>query len=108
MNTNLFYNNWKPAKAKATAQTRQPAQAPAANIAIPPVNVNEPISDEINEKNEMFMSEEMPYWGAVFYIPNDYITDKYFEVVEYYEKLPSSIQLGSGNLEVIEPEMPNL
>jgi hypothetical protein len=42
--------NAKPAKPKAAAKPRQPAQAPAANIAIPAVNVNNPISDEINEK----------------------------------------------------------
>ena len=71
--------NAKPAKPKAAAKPRQ--QAPAANIAIPAVNVNNPISDEINEKIEMFMSEETPYWRATFYTPNDYITDKYFEVV---------------------------
>ncbi len=41
---------------------------------------------------------------ASFYTPNDYVTDKYFEVVEYYEKLPALIQSGLGNLEVIEPE----
>ena len=77
---------------------------PAANVAIPAVNVDNPISDEIKEKVDMFISEETPYWRATFYTPNDYITDKYFEVVEYYEKLPASIQLGLGNLEVIEPE----
>jgi hypothetical protein len=49
------------------------------------------------------MSEETPYWRTTFYTPNDYINGKYFEVVEYYEKLPASIQLGLGNLEVIEP-----
>ncbi len=53
---------------------------------------------------KMFMSEKTPYWRATFYTPNDNITDKYFEVVEYYEKLPASLQLGLGNLEVIEPE----
>jgi hypothetical protein len=95
--------NAKPAaRPKAAAKPRQ--QAPAANIAIPAVNVNNPISDEIKEKIEMFMSEETPYWRATFYTPNDYITDKYFEVVEYYEKLPASLQVGLGNLEVIEPE----
>ena len=77
---------------------------PAANVAIPAVNVDNPISDEIKEKIDMFIREETPYWRATFYTPNDYITDKYFEVVEYYEKLPASIQLGLGNLEVIEPE----
>jgi hypothetical protein len=40
----------------------------------------------------------------MFNTPNDNITDKYFEVVVYYEKLSASIQLGLGNLEVIEPE----
>ncbi len=43
-------------------------------------------------------------WRATFYTPNYYITDKYFEVVDYYEKLPASVQLGLGNLEVIEPD----
>ena len=74
--------------AKPAARPKKPvAPAPAANIAFPAVNVNNPISDEINEKIEMFMSEETPYWRATFYTPNDYITDKYFEVVEYYEKI---------------------
>ncbi len=51
------------------------------------------------------MSEETPYWKATtFHTPNDYITDIFFEIVEYYEKLPASIQLGLGNLEVVEPE----
>ncbi len=50
----------------------------------------------------MSISEETPYWRATFYTPKDYI--EYFEVVEYYEKLPAYIQLGLGNLEVIEPE----
>jgi hypothetical protein len=39
--------NAKRAKQKAAAKPRQ--QAPAANIAIPAVNVDNPISDEINE-----------------------------------------------------------
>jgi hypothetical protein len=91
--------------AKPAAKPKRAAKPkPAANIAIPAVNVNNPIADEINEKIEMFMSEETPYWRATFYTPNDYITDKYFEVVEYYEKLPASLQLGLGNSEVIEPE----
>ena len=42
--------NVRPAKPKAAAKPRQ--QAPSANIAIPAVNVNNPISDEINEKIE--------------------------------------------------------
>ncbi len=66
--------------AKPAAKPRQPAQAPAANIAIPAINANDPISDQIKEKIEMFMSEETPYWRATFYTPNGYITDKYFEV----------------------------
>ena len=98
--TNARYKD-KP-NAKPASKPRQPK--PASNIAIPAVNVNNPISDEINEKNEMFMSEETPYWRATFFTPNDYITDKYYEVVGYYEKLPASMQLGLGNLEVIEPE----
>ncbi len=44
--------NAKPAKPKAAAKTREPAQASATNISIPSVNVNKPISDEINEKRK--------------------------------------------------------
>ncbi len=68
--------NAKTAKPKAPAKPRQPAQAPTANIAIPAINVNKPISDEINENIEMFMSEETPYWRATFYTPKDYIADR--------------------------------
>jgi len=50
------------------------------------------------------MAEESPYWKDNFYFPDDHITDQYFTVVEYYEKLPASIQTGLGNLEVKEPE----
>ena len=92
--TNARYKD-KP-NAKPAPKPRQPK--PASNIAIPAVNVNNPISDEINEKIEMFMSEETPYWRATFFTPNDYITDKYYEVVGYYEKLPASMHLGLGNL----------
>ncbi len=51
--------------AKPAAKSRQPAQAPTANIAIPAINANNPISDEIKEKIEMFMSEETPYWSLM-------------------------------------------
>ena len=50
------------------------------------------------------MNELTPYWRETFYTPNDYITDKYFEVVECYDKLPATMQSGLANLEVKEPE----
>ena len=50
------------------------------------------------------MNELTPYWRETFYLPKDYITDRYFEVVEYYDKLPASMQSILGNLEVKEPE----
>ncbi len=50
------------------------------------------------------MDELTPYWRATFYTPNDYITNSYFEVVEYFDKLPATMQLGLDNLEVKEPK----
>jgi hypothetical protein len=41
----------------------------------------------MNEK-KMFMDEETQYWKEAFYIPNDYITNQYYELVKYYAKLP--------------------
>jgi hypothetical protein len=42
----------------------------------------------INEKKKMFMDEETQYWKEAFYIPNDYITNQYYELVKYHAKLP--------------------
>ena len=50
------------------------------------------------------MNELTPYWRETFYTPNCYITNSYIEVVEYYDKLPASMQSGLGNLEVKEHE----
>ena len=92
----------KPAPKPAPKPARQPRQpvpapapaAPAANVALPARVVDNPRSKDIQEKVNLFMAEETPYWKAHFYIPDDHITDQYFAVVEYYEKLPASIQLG--------------
>ncbi len=40
------------------------------------------------------MNEETPYWKETFYIPNDYITNQDYEVLEQYAKLSASMQLG--------------
>jgi len=37
-------------------------------------------------------------------MPDDYISRKYFSIVENYEKLPASMTDGLGNLEVKEPD----
>jgi len=91
------------AKPRQPRQPRQPAPV-AADVAIPAISIDNPINDEINHKIKILMDELTTYWRETFYTPNDYITDKYFEVVEYYDKLPATMQSGLANLEVKESE----
>ena len=93
----------EPKPAAKPRQPRQPAPV-AADVAIPAISIDNPINDEINHKIKILMDELTPYWRETFYTPNDYITDKYFEVVEYYDKLPATMQSGLANLEVKESE----
>ena len=93
----------KEPKPRQPRQPRQPAPV-AADVAIPAISIDNPINDEINHKIKILMDELTPYWRETFYTPNDYITDKYFEVVEYYDKLPATMQSGLANLEVKESE----
>ena len=91
------------AKPRQPRQPRQPAPV-AADVAMPAISIDNPINDEINHKIKILMDELTPYWRETFYTPNDYITNKYFEVVEYYDKLPATMQSGLANLEVKESE----
>jgi hypothetical protein len=93
----------EPKPAAKPRQPRQPAPV-AADVAIPAISIDNPINDEINHKIKILMDELTTYWRETFYTPNDYITDKYFEVVEYYDKLPATMQSGLANLEVKESE----
>ena len=43
-------------------------------------------------------------WNTYFYTPNDAITQKYNQIVEYHENLPASMVDGLGNLEVVDQE----
>ena len=64
----------KTAPKPAPKPARQPAPAPApaapaANVALPARVVDNPRSKDIQEKVNLFMAEETPYWKANFYIP---------------------------------------
>jgi hypothetical protein len=73
----------KPAP-KPARQPRQPAPAPAAsaaNVALPARVVDNPKSQNIQEKVNMFMAEEIPYWKGNFYLPDDHITTNILQLL---------------------------
>ena len=73
--------NQQPKQPKQSTQPKSKKQQVANNEAMPAIIVNEDYSSQAN------LDEENEYWKKYFHTPNDHITKKYFEIVDYLENI---------------------
>ena len=93
----------QPKPAKRQRKPQQQVAIPAIPLPALPVNDNNDNDNRPADRRNIKSIEDV-YWKTYFYTPDDDISQKYFSIVENYEKLPASMTDGMGNLEVKEPE----